>query len=102
MLFLTYWELNENISVQERLEFSQKLTSEGAFPPEGVNIVRWDVTTDTWGIIILEAENAIDVFKTLDMWRTKAGFFKTVKTAPALPVQEAVPQLSEFIQSLSQ
>ncbi len=102
MLFLSYWELNENISIQERLKFSQKLTSEGAFPPEGVNIIRWDVTSSGWGITVLEAENAIDAFKTIDMWRMKAGFFKTVKIAPALPVQEVMPQLGEFIQSLPQ
>ena len=102
MLFLSYWELNENISIQERLKFSQKLTSEGAFPPEGVNIIRWDVTSSNWGITVFEAEKAIDVSKTIDMWRTKAGFFKTVKTEPALPVQEVMPQLGELIQSLPQ
>ncbi len=102
MLFISYWELNENVSVQERLEFAKKLTSGGAFPPAGVNIVRWDITSDLWGITILEADNVIDVFKTFDMWRTKAGFFKTVKTAPAMPVQEAMPQAGEFIQSLLQ
>ncbi len=26
MLFVTYWELNENMSVEQRLEVAQKLT----------------------------------------------------------------------------
>jgi hypothetical protein len=35
MLFLTYWELSESMSVEERLQVAQKLTSSGLFPPRG-------------------------------------------------------------------
>jgi len=101
MLYLLYWELIENVTEQERLQFAQKITSLGKVPPEGVNIVRWDITPDLWGTTLFEAENPIDVFKTKDMWRTKAGFFKTVKTSPVMPVQEVVPQMAEFIKSLT-
>ena len=101
MLYLMYWELNENISEQERLEFSQKITSSGKFPPEGVNIVRWDITPDSWGTLLFEAENPIDAFKAIGMWRMKAGFFKTVKTSPVMPVQEVMPQMAEFIKTLT-
>ncbi len=101
MLYLLYWELIENVTEQERLQFAQKITSSGKVPPEGVNIVRWDITPDLWGTTLFEAENPIDVFKTIDMWRTKAGFFKTVKTSSVMPVQEVVPQMAEFIKSLT-
>ena len=46
MLFMTYWELNENMAEQERHQITQKLTSAALFPPEGVNVVRLDMTSD--------------------------------------------------------
>ena len=48
MLFLTYWELNENMPVAERMGIAQKLTSSGLFPPKGVKILRWDETPDAY------------------------------------------------------
>ena len=35
MLFVTYWEVNENMPVEERAQIAQKLTSSGLFPPRG-------------------------------------------------------------------
>ena len=101
MLFLTYWELNENMSDEQRLGIAQKLTSSGLFPPKGVNILRWDGTPDNWGIVLLEADNAADAFRTIDVWRAAgAGFFKTTKTSPALPIQELIPVAAEIQQAL--
>ena len=92
MLFLAYWELNENMAEQERLQIAQKLTSAGLFPPKGVNIIRWDGTPDAWGILLMEAENAADVYRAVEIWRIAgAGFFKSIKTSPALPIQEMIP-----------
>ena len=77
MLFLTYWEVNENMPVAERMSIAQKLTSSGFFPPKGVKILRWDETPDAWGILLMEADNAMDVALALDSWRMAgAGFFK--------------------------
>jgi len=102
MLFVTYWELNENMSVEQRLEVGQKLTSSGLFPPENVNIIRWDITPDGWGILITEAENAADIDQAINMWRaTGAGFFNVTKTAPAMPVQEAISNTAELLKTLS-
>lgn len=97
MLFVTYWELNENMSEGERLVFIEKLESAGLFPPKDVEILRWDVTPDGWGIIVMEAQNAADVVRSMDMWRMAVGgFFKSTRTAPAIPVDESIP-LSEGI-----
>lgn len=102
MLFLTYWELNEDMPEEERGQVGQKLTSEGLFPPRGVKILRWDGTPDGWGILLLEADDAADVFRALDLWRAAgAGFFKVTKTAPALPVQELMPLGAEIAQALA-
>lgn len=101
MLFLTYWELNENMSVGERLQVAQKLTASGLFPPKDVNIVRWDVTPDAWGILIAEAESAAAIEQAIVMWRAAgAGFFKVTKTSPAMPVQESIPRTAELLKAL--
>lgn len=102
MLFLTYWELNENMPEEQRLQVAQKLTSSGLFPPKGVNIIRWDATPDAWGILICEAENAADVFRAIDMWRAAAaGFFKSTKTSPATPIQEVIPVAAELVKTVA-
>jgi uncharacterized protein YfaA (DUF2138 family) len=102
MLFLTYWELNEEMPVEEQLKISQKLMSLGLVPFEGFNIIRWDMTPDGWGILLAEAESAADVDKAIYMWRAAgAGFFKTTKTAPAQPVQEVIAQHTELLKTLS-
>ena len=102
MLFISYWELNENMPEQERLQIAQKLTTSGLFPPQdGVKIVRWDATPDLWGVLIMEAENAADVFRAIGMWRAAGpGFFKTIKTAPALPIEEVIPVVAGVVQQL--
>jgi hypothetical protein len=97
MLFISYWELNENMSENDRLQVAQKLIN--AVPPE-IKILRWDVTPDAWGITVFEADRPIDAFKFFALWRTKSGFFKSVKTSPAIPTEEAIPQMGEYLKSL--
>ena len=102
MLFVTYWELNENMPEQERLQASQKVMTSGLFPPKGLKILRWDGTSDGWGIMVVEAESEADVIRGNAMWRSAAtGFFKSIKTAPAMPIQEMVPMLAEVTQSVA-
>ena len=37
MLFLTYWELNEDTPAGQQMQAAQTLMSSGLFPPKGVN-----------------------------------------------------------------
>ncbi len=93
MLFITYWELNEGMPLEEALKISQKVMSSGLVPSDGFKILRWDMTPDGWGITIAEAESAADVDRAVYMWRAAgAGFFKTTKTAPAQPIQDVIEQ----------
>ena len=102
MLFMTYWELNEAMPVEETLQISQKLMSLGLVPFEGFTIIRWDMSPDGWGILIGEAESAADVDKAIYMWRAAgAGFFKFTKTAPAQPVPDVIAQHVELLKTLS-
>ena len=102
MLFVTYWELNENMASQDTLEAANKLTSSGLFPPQDVQILRWDVTPDNWGILIVESDSAQAVNDALGMWRASVpGFFKVTKTSPAVPVQEGIPELGKLLQMVA-
>ena len=101
MLFLTHFELNETLSVGERLQAAQKLTTSGLFPPKDVKIVRWDITPDGWGILVVEADDAAALDSSLTLWRaTSTGFFKTTRTAPAQPVMEAIPGTAQVLKDL--
>jgi hypothetical protein len=102
MLFLSYWELNENMSESQRLEIAEKLTRTGLFPPPGVKVIRWDETPDGWGILLVESDSAIAVTNMLAVWRfAGAGFFKMTKTAPAYPINEAnMAQFAELHKAL--
>ncbi len=78
-----------------------KVTSSALFPPAGVNVLRWDGTPDGWGILVMEADRAEDVFPAIDQWRVAgAGFFKTTRTAPALPLQQVLPLSQEILTAL--
>ena len=102
MLFLTYWELNENKSSQERTHIARKLTSGGLFPPKNVRIIRWDQTPDGWGVTVWETDSAADVILANELWRAAAtGIFKITKTAPAAPIQELMPLGEQMLKSLS-
>ncbi len=103
MLFLTYWELNEEKAGKESLKIAEKIMASGNFPPKGVKVLRWDETPDAWGILITEAETAADIILAMDMWRMAgAGFFKYTKTAPAMPMEEGLPLWSAVTKSLEQ
>lgn len=102
MQFMAYWELNEDMSVEERMTIAGKLTSSGIFPPEGAKVVTWLGTPDGWGILVIEADDAKAAFRALDSWRASgAGFFKTTKTAPTLSIEEIIPMGQEMLEKLA-
>lgn len=101
MLFVTCWELNEEMPVAERQRIARKLTQEGHFPPDGVEVIRWDATPDGWGILLLEADSAADVQRALGQWRTAGdGFFESTKTAPAMPVEDVMGIAQDMVEKL--
>jgi hypothetical protein len=101
MLFITYWELNEEMSHAERAQIMKKLTGSGLFPPSGVKIVRWDTTPDSWGILVADAPSPAAMYRAMTLWRTAAaGFFKTTKTAPAVPIHESMPISEDVVNEL--
>lgn len=101
MLFLTYWKLNEGMAARERQDVATQLVESGTFPPENVEVVRWDATPDGWGILLSEAESAADVMAAINMWRApRPGFFEETRTAPAEPVEDVIAQNEELLDAL--
>ena len=101
MLFVTYWKLNEEMSVKERQEVASMLVESGTFPPEDIEVIRWDATPDGWGVLVSEAASAEDIIQAIEMWRAPApGFFEKTVTAPAQPVHEAIERTGELLAAL--
>lgn len=101
MLFLTHWKLNEGLSPQKTNEIAIQLTEEGLFPPENVNVIRWDGTPDGWGIVVWEADSIEAITNAINVWRAAAGetaFFEETTTAPAAPVEDIVAQQAAFLE----
>lgn len=105
MQFITYWKLNEGISSRKVNDIATKLTSEGLFPPEGTEIIRWDGTPDGWGIVVWEADTYAAVNNGLNVWRAAAGdeaFFEKTTTAPSAPVEEIIPEQAAQLKELGE
>jgi len=101
MVFLTYWELNEDTAAAQQLQAAQTLMAVGLFPPKDVTILRWDITPDNWGILLCEAESAAAINQALVMWRAVCpGFFKTSKTASTIQVQDGIASTAELLKIL--
>jgi hypothetical protein len=93
MLFVVYWELNENLNPKDVGKLATELLEKGLFPVEGVKQLGWYGTTSvpTWGVTIEEADNAEAIFKDITVWtNAKPGFFKVLKVAPAMTAQDAI------------
>lgn len=93
MLFITYWELNQDFDPSELAEIAQKLMSKKLYPVEGVKQIGFYISTsDYWGITIEEADNEEQMAKGSNMWRlAKPGYIKVMKTTPAMDATKMIP-----------
>jgi len=101
MLFLIYWELNEQVGVSQRIAALNKLQQAELFPPPDVELIRFDMTPDQWGISIMEAGSAGAIMRHLGAWRIACpGIFVTTKVSPAMPVANSVAEIMGVIKKL--
>lgn len=101
MLFLAYWKISEDVEPKEVMEAGGALIESGTWPPDDVEVIRWDTTVDNWGITLMEADNYEAVNQAWAMWRsTVPGMFEEAKTAPAAPVEESMEQTVAFLEEL--
>lgn len=102
MQFVTYWKVSEEKSTSDIVETGRTLIESDAFPPEGVEIVRWDATVDGWGINVFEAETYEDVLRAHMAWReVSPGWFEEIKTAPSGSAVESVSMMEDQLAELS-
>lgn len=101
MLFLSYWKLSEDVQTQEVMEAAEALTESGMWPPDDVEVIRWDTTVDNWGITLMEADDYEALNRAWTMWRASVpGMFEESKTAPAVPVEENIEQSVALLEEL--
>ena len=66
MLFLCYWELNEDTPVNDHLKVGKMLRVSGLLPFPGIEMIRFEITPDYWGVTIFRADNAEAAFTLID------------------------------------
>jgi len=100
MLFLSYWELNENFTPKDIVKLAGELMQKGVYPVEGTKIIGWYTAAGdvpTWGVTIYEAENVDQVLKGVAVWtNAKPGFFKVVRVSPAMAAEDAMRVVMEM------
>lgn len=98
MIFMSYWELNDNFDPTELSGLAQTLVNKKLWPAEGVKQIAWYVSaSDNWGITIVEAESEEQIVENAGMWRiAKPGIFKLVKTTPAMEIVKLIPVLMKL------
>jgi len=99
MLFLSYWELNENFTPKDIVELAAELMEKNLWPAEGTEILGFYVSTDVpiWGITIEEAESVESLLKGAVAWtNAKPGFFKVLRVSPAMTAEEAIRIVAEM------
>ncbi len=102
MLFLVYWELNQDFDPAELAEIAQKLMSKKLFPAEGIKQIGFYMSTsDFWGITILEADSEEQLARDSNMWRlAKPGYLKIMRTTPAVDVTKMIPLIMKLKKQL--
>ena len=102
MLFISYWELNQDFDPSELAEMAQMVLSKKLFPVEGTKLIGWYMSTgDYWGITISEAENEEQMVKGTQVWRmAKPGLFKFSKTSPAIDTAKVLPMVIKLKKQL--
>jgi len=99
MLFLSYWELNENITPKDIVKLASELMEKGLWPPEGTEVLGFYTTTDVpiWGITIEEADSVESILKGAAAWtNAKPGIFKVLRVSPAMTAEDAIRIVTEM------
>ena len=101
MLFVTHYKLSNDVAIQEMLEAGETLRESGMWPPEGIDIIRWDTTVNGWGITVAEADDYESIKRSFVMWEALVpGMVEETKTAPASPVDESMALTRALLEEL--
>ena len=102
MQFITYYEIGNDVTTREILEAGETLMEAGLWPPEGMDLIRWDTTVDNWGITVAEVDEYEQMNRAILMWEAMIpGMFETIKTSPSIPVEDSMEQSRALLDDLS-
>ena len=100
MLFISYWELSEELNPKDVVEVAAELMEKKLWPVEGTKIIGWYVApgeVPTWGITITKTETVEQVLKNIAVWTSaKPGIFKVNKISPAMTAEDAMRVVMEM------
>lgn len=100
-MFITYYELGNDVALDEILEAGNRLMEEGMWPPEGMEVIRWDATVNRWGVTIAEADDFETIYRAQAMWEALVpGMFEEITTVPAAPVEEIMAEGGQLLEEL--
>jgi hypothetical protein len=104
MIFIAYWELNNDFEPSELASVAQTLLNKKLFPEEGTNIIAWYISaTDNWGVLVVEAENEEQMVRTISMWRiAKPGIFRLIKTSPGVEITKILPMVMKLAKQMKE
>jgi hypothetical protein len=101
MLFISYWELNQDFDPTELAEMAQKLISKKLVPYPGVKQLAWYISPEYWGITISEAESEAAIFEEQNMWRiARPGVFKFIKTTVGMEITKVIPLMAKLAKKI--
>lgn len=69
----------------------------GLWPPEGMEVIRWDATVNNWAVTIAEADDFETVYRAQALWEASVpGMFHKIKTVSGGPVEKVMAEGAEF------
>lgn len=73
MLYIAYYEISNDVPRREILEAGESLMEAGMWPPEGMEVLRWDTTVDGWGVTVAEVDSYETINRSILMWGARSG-----------------------------
>ena len=97
MEFLLYYLLDEKATPEAILKGATVL-EKAKIELEGYEVKQWLVTPEYWGMVVVEADNAVSLAHGINQWRQAIpGIYKEVKYSVALKVEEYVPKMMDLV-----
>ncbi len=101
MLFLMYFDLNENATPEDIMKGAAVL-QKANIQLEGTETKTWLVTPEYWGIAIVECSDETTLSHGINMWsQASPGIYKQIRYSIALNVEKYAPKLMELIAKIN-
>ncbi len=97
MLFVAFWKISKDVTVQDTAKTGMKLLEKGMAPPKGVKLLRWLLLPGGRGVTIVEADNADALLMEWMVWINEyPGMFEYYEISPAVEATKAIESAFEL------